>query len=48
MLRNNYDADIAQRLKKSGNKATKFGHLIEYNKRNLFSSKIMQKKRQGD
>ena len=47
-LRNNHDADIAQRLKKSGNQAMKFGHLIEYNKWNFFSWKIMQKKRHGD
>ena len=26
----------------------KFGKLIDYNKRNVFSSKVMQKKGQGD
>ena len=31
-----------------GNQKMKFGQLIEYNKRNIFSSKIMQKMRQGD
>ena len=36
---------ISQR---KGNQAMKFGQLIKYNKRNIFSSKIMQKMRQGD
>ena len=31
-----------------GNQTMKFGHLIEYNKRNIFFSKIMWKMRQGD
>ena len=31
-----------------GNQSMKFGQLIEYNKRNIFSSKIMRKMRQGD
>ena len=31
-----------------GNQTMKIGQLIEYNKRNIFSSKIMQKMRQGD
>ena len=31
-----------------GNQTMKFGELIEYNKRNIFFSKIMQKMRQGD
>ena len=31
-----------------GNQSMKFGQLIEYNKRNIFFSKIMQKMRQGD
>ena len=31
-----------------GNQTTKFSQLLEYNKRNLFFSKIMQKMRQGD
>ena len=30
------------------NQAMKFGQLIKYNKRNIFSSKIMQKMRQED
>ena len=35
----------------SGSKANqkmKFGQLIDYNNRNVFSSKVMQKKGQGD
>ena len=31
-----------------GNQTMKFSQLLEYNKRNLFFSKIMQKIRQGD
>ena len=31
-----------------GNQTMKFGQLIEYNKRNFFSSKIMRKMKQGD
>ena len=30
------------------NQAMKFGQLIEYNRRNIFSSKIIQKMRQED
>ena len=31
-----------------GNQTIKFGQLIEYNKRNIFFSKIMGKMRQGE
>ena len=31
-----------------GNQKMKFGQLIGYNKSNVFSSKVMQKKGQGD
>ena len=31
-----------------GNQTMKFGQLIEFNKRNIFLKKIMQKMRQGD
>ena len=35
-------------LQSKGNQTMKFGQLIEHNKRNIFSSKIMQKMAQGD
>ena len=35
-------------LQRKGNQAIKYGQLIEYNKINIFSSKIMRKMRQGD
>ena len=38
-------ANISQ---SKGNQTIKLGQLIEYNKRNFFSSKIMQRMRQGD
>ena len=34
--------------KSKSNHTMKFGQLIEYNKRNNFFSKVMQKMRQGD
>ena len=35
-------------LQSKGNQTTKFGQFIEYNKRNISFSKIMQKTRQRD
>ena len=34
--------------RRKDNQAVKFGQFIEYNMKNIFSSKIMQKMRQGD
>ena len=34
--------------KTKGNQTMTFGQLIEYNKRNIFLQKFMQKMRQGD
>ena len=35
-------------IRDKGNQTMKFGQLIEYNKRNIFSSKIMPKMRKRD
>ena len=41
--------DILPNISRSkGNQTIKPGQLIEYNKRNIFLQKIMQKLRQGD
>ena len=47
-LENNYNIHIAQISQRKGNQTMKIRQLIEYNKRNIFLEKIMQKMRQGE
>ena len=43
-----YTYHMSNISRSKGNQGTKFGRVIEYNQRNIFSSKIMQKIKQGD
>ena len=47
-LTKNCNTHIANILGSKSNQAMKLGQLIDYKKRNIFFSKIMQKMRQGD
>ena len=47
-LTNNYNTHMPNISQGKGNQTSKFGQLIEYNKRNIFFFKIMQIIRQKD
>ena len=47
-LINNFNTRTANISQSKGEKTMRFGQLIKYNKRNIFSLKIMQKMRRGE